>query len=258
MPSGMTVFNENNFLQIDQDFSNYRLISSGTALSSSMSNFPPSGNMGSYVRRSLDIFVQGSYPLVALAPNGANANPDGVGWFVFSVTESVGGWTVRLCVGSFSGIPTSCTCNYYIYNTDTIGAVGAGFGLQVFRSNGTVAYDSSYNYLKPINLYNYQSFAGYWTSTPPAGWVSIVGGVAGLENIIGKNLAIVQVDFAFGWSSDDSLSVFLARSVIGWWSHRLTVFGQDYDNIFKNANVLPLPPRATVTGRVMIVDVTNT
>lgn len=257
MAAGLQVLNTNGVLQIDQDFSNFKLVQKGRALSASMGNFPANG-MGSYVRRYLDITVAGGYPLVALKPLGANQFSDGVGWGVFSVTAVSGGWTIRLCVGSFADIPTACQCDYYVFTTDVGGAASpSGFGLQVFKSDGAIAYDSNFPYLRPLASYNYQSYAGFWTSTPPAGWILVKSGVAGLESVPGKDVALVQVDSAFGWTEDDSTVVFLARSVVGFWETRLVVFGQDYDSLFKDPNVLPLPPRVTVTGRLMAVDVTG-
>ncbi|HCC4915132.1 TPA: hypothetical protein M5Q67_006140 [Pseudomonas aeruginosa] len=132
MPAGLTVFNDNWTFQINEDYSNVQLKSKGTFTVSS----PTAKYTYSYKGV---LFVEGDNPEVYVT--GTGSAYIGVG-----LKERVNnGWNFTI----YSS--TKVTFTYYVFDTNLPPA--GTFGLQVFKENGSLVYDSSWRVLRIIDVF---------------------------------------------------------------------------------------------------------
>lgn len=134
MPTGILINGNNGSIQIDSNFSNLSLVSSGQIVPSDPQDVTP-GAAASVITSAKTPFLfigntRGSYVTVLnyILPDGRNRYS-----FLSQTANSV---------------------DYYVYAQLEQPPAGSGFGLQVFKENGDVAFDSS---MKPLIIRDIRS-----------------------------------------------------------------------------------------------------
>lgn len=148
MPAGLQVINEYGTIQIDQDYINLCLSAKGTMTTSN------DGLVHPQPMEVATISVNGSNPLLALrGPTGKRLNVERV-----SVSGNI--FTFRVKSQSSS----SFTFSYWVFDKAEWAMSGnLGVGLQVFKGNGEVAFDSGSRPLRIVDVVDF----GQPTSTIP-------------------------------------------------------------------------------------------
>jgi hypothetical protein len=155
MPVGLTVFNDANILQIDENSLNFGCVAQGTV---TLTNAHPA-QAGYESRpnqvRCADITVTGRQnPIIAIKASG----PAGV----LATTKS--GTTVTFRIASI-GTPTSNpTVDYFVFDTNPASPTGAQAGLEIRDASGRVIFHSNFGNMQVVGavgsgLGNYNSFS---------------------------------------------------------------------------------------------------
>lgn len=137
MVAGLQVISDSNTLQIDENYSNLRVVHQGTLnviVRNTVLNDPNPG---------ASLTVIGDFPMLFFG-----ANTSDTAFMVASRTRSGNRWTFTvyaasqtLTDGSVASVP------YYIFDSMPVTSPGT-FGLQVYNDNGTLVFDSSNKYLR--------------------------------------------------------------------------------------------------------------
>lgn len=156
--AGLTVYNNENFLQIDSNFKNYSLVRSRIITDRFQLNFE-SNEYGGGGNTPI-VTVMGSNPIIAIHCN--------YGTRTFRVKNPNGSFSFYIMLSEPSGITIPFRLVYYVF--DTVTTYTGGFGLQVFDELGVPVFDSSRLYLKPVG--QIQDVATPWASFGPSAWIS--------------------------------------------------------------------------------------
>lgn len=149
MPTGFQAFNDNNYVQIDDQYSNLRLVTKGT--------LPAGKNV---------VSVTGTYPLVVLRLEQPTGGTD-----VFAYPESCirsgGKWDFTLSTTLGGVFKPGTVFEYYVF--DKAEPTPSNFGLQTFDSTGKLIYDSNDRYLKIVSQITTPNFRNIGTIPVPSG-----------------------------------------------------------------------------------------
>lgn len=138
MPSGIQVISDNNTLQIDENYSNLRVVQQGTLNVIVRNTTVPGGsNSGG------SLTVTGRTPMLFFGPNTSDT-----AIIIASRTQSGSSFTFKvyarsqtLSDGAVASIP------YCVF--DSVPSTSSGnFGLQIYKEDGKLAFDSSWKYLR--------------------------------------------------------------------------------------------------------------
>ena len=137
MPAGLTVFNDDHYLVIDENFFNYSFKGKGTATVTG----PVAGPVIGGYANTLIITVTGDAPIVAIKPNATHR------WCYHSTTRSGNTWTFRFTgnLGSL-GPQIGETVTYYVF--DRPDDSGTNVGFQVFDASGKLTFDAGRKYMR--------------------------------------------------------------------------------------------------------------
>lgn len=135
MPEGLLVINDSNFIQIDSEFKNHRLVQTGTI------NIPgPLVSAPELVAGEVNTFINGVNPILAY--------------------RSASTWA--MCSLLRTGIPTvfqlkalsdtAGAVDFYIF--DDVAPTPLNYGLQVFNAAGVQVYDSGDKSLRVLEVFN--------------------------------------------------------------------------------------------------------
>lgn len=173
MPAGLQVFNDSGTIQVDQDYISFSMSAKGTL---SMARDP---DLHPQFMAIGQVTVAGANPIIAFLP------PTGglIGVNLLSRRQVGNQFTFYFRAktgGSFN-------LDYWIFDSAGYG-VGGGqnFGLQIFKADGTIAFDSG---TKPIRIAGVIDLVA--TNSAASGSVAIPAG---------KTYAIVQGSFALGFT----------------------------------------------------------
>lgn len=138
MNAGLSVYNDTNTIQIDSTFRNWRLVDKGTFLAGDWDG----DGYGSNPRTVITV-VNGVNPI--LAYNGFNS-------YIRVMRRQSGStftFTFTFRAWGPAGRPT---CNYFIFDAPPATISGGSAGLQVWNSAGALCFDSSYQYMRVLDL----------------------------------------------------------------------------------------------------------
>lgn len=134
MSYGLNVRNENDEMIVDQDYANYALWASGT-ITQALGTFGTPWNFPALAAEPPLLFLSSPTRFVA-CPGYAMSGANFAG--VYLIWED----------GGNSG-SAGLSVDYRLYlPASSRGASGDGYGLRVFRSDGSIAFDAGYDYLK--------------------------------------------------------------------------------------------------------------
>lgn len=121
MPAGLTIYNDENVIQIDSDYENLFYMTKGTVNCATTENT---------LRRG-DITVTGRYPVIALRPQ-VNAQ-------IRLVSKTGNTWVYRVYIHPNT---TAQTLDYWVFDTLPDLVPTSGSGLQIFNNAGKPVFDS--------------------------------------------------------------------------------------------------------------------
>lgn len=158
MAYGLQVFNDGGYLQIDQDFSNFALRYTGALNALTWTAVPEAGplNPGVPVMNMsvASVTLTCDTPLVAIDPSA------GGGMCAFWMfTKSGSAYTFYFYCNTTNIATTGC--RYMIF--DQPPPISGGFGLAVYKADGSLAFHSDYTYMRVADVVSPST-----TSTPVA------------------------------------------------------------------------------------------
>lgn len=176
MPAGLQVFNDSGTIQVDQDYVSFSLSAKGVC---SMTLDPALHPQPMYIG---SVTVAGQNPIIAFRPP-VQSTPGGPAVNLLSRQQSGNQFTFHF--RAKHNQPFSL--EYWVFDSAGYG-IGGGmnFGLQIFKADGTIAFDSG---TKPIRVVGVIDLVA--TNSASAGAVAVP---------TGKTYAIVQGSFALGFT----------------------------------------------------------
>lgn len=175
MTAGLQVFNDWGTVQLDQDYISFSMSAKGTlAMTGDPANHPQPMTVG-------QITVTGQNPIIAFLPPPPSANGGAV--HLLGRSQSGSQFTFYFsCLGQ-----QAFGLEYWVFD-DAVMGMGAGesFGLQVYRADGSLAFDSGTKPLRIVGVVDLEPSA-----TEPSGQIVVPSG---------RKYAAVQGSMAIAFS----------------------------------------------------------
>lgn len=149
MPAGIQILNTTGSVQVDETYSNFYLTAKGSVTIADITIASGASTRGAMVT------VNGSSPL--LAWRGAPAT-------VQYVSRIGNSWTYTLLSSAANGTAV----HWYAFDSCENYAPSVGHGLQVFRADGKLAFDSTALFLRPKQLITRSVLGGSYGGMPGA------------------------------------------------------------------------------------------
>jgi hypothetical protein len=238
MALGLFAKGDSGAVQIDENYHNLSLIQKSTVATTA--NLPGSSTGISYY----DLIVPNCVaPVLALTCALAAT------YLISDISGST--YTFRILVGNPDRAANTAgtAVTYYLFDAPLAG--GSGFGLKVFKADGSIAFNSNYPPMRVVDFWpNYMTASGAHPDTTYApgtyAWIVARGGGRAVVATIGVG---VNLDTMILWLLQGAMSI-----PNGVAPRYLAMHAQ----IYAYPTVPPPPPYGTdLPGDLLIIDVTN-
>lgn len=225
MPTGLDIYNDYGTLQINEKYSNLLFMLKGTLTVSTLSD------QYTYSYKAV-LYVPGINPEIYI--NSAGTAYVAIG----SKTPVSNGWNFTIYASS------PVTLTYYVF--DTNGLPSGNFGLQVFKEDRTLVYDSSCKVLQIVDIFS----LGMPSSqrTYPTGKTYAARLTYSRQNIVEGPIVDAQMD---AWTAI-TLDTFLV-----WGNTIYTQTGDTLIGVFPQPWYMSTPWAWGVPPQVIVADVTG-
>lgn len=146
MQAGITVFNDNNIIQVDADFSNWVMIDKGSFYRNQVGNSTDAPLTGPGEKNeepnTLYIIANAINPIIAVRTQRWHR--------IWRELISPSLWRFKITFGYGSQNSWNMLVQWYVF--DKITQVSGNFGLQTFDENGNIVFNSNSKYMKVLDV----------------------------------------------------------------------------------------------------------